>query len=259
MGQFTVIYIKIRGVNMNNPKDISKRQVRREQIRRKEQRGRWVGITLISIGAIFVAFLIIYPNFKPAAALAIPEALARPNVDFNAAGNPDAPIRIDEYSDFQCSHCASFYKTTEKQLMDSYVADGTVYFVYNTFGDFMGPDSADMGGAAYCAGDQAKFWEMHDVILSNQGNAQGARRLAEFAEYLKLDMDKFESCFNANTYKDTIAQDAKDGLAGGVKATPSFVMSYTVNGEVKTKLIEGAVSFDSFKTEIEAALAEIGK
>jgi len=244
---------------MNNPKEASKRQARREQIRRKEQRGRLIGIALISIGAIFVAFLIIYPNFKPAAALTLPDAIVRPNVDFNAAGNPDAPIRIDEYSDFQCSHCASFYHTTEKELMNTYVADGTVYFVYNTFGDFMGPDSADMGGAAYCAGDQGKFWEMHDVILSNQGNAQGARRLAEFAEYLKLDMDKFESCFNGNTYKDTIAQDAKDGLAAGVKATPSFVMTYTVNGEVKTKLIEGAQTIDAFQQEIDAALAEMGQ
>jgi protein-disulfide isomerase len=244
---------------MNSPKDISKRQARREQIRRKEQRGRLIGIGLISIGAIFVAFLIIYPNFKPAAALTLPDALARPNVDFNAAGNPDAPIRIDEYSDFQCSHCAGFYQTTEKELMNTYVADGAVYFVYNTFGDFMGPDSADMGGAAYCAGDQGKFWEMHDVILSNQGSAQGARRLAEFAEYLKLDMDEFESCFNGNAYKDLIDQDAKDGLAAGIKATPSFVLTYTVNGEVKTKLIEGAQPFDAFKQEIDAVLAEIGQ
>jgi protein-disulfide isomerase len=248
---------------MNNTKDMSKRQARREEIRRREQRGRLIGIGLISVIAIFVAFLIIYPNFKPAAALTIPEAVSRPNVDFNAAGNPDAPIRIDEYSDFQCPYCARFYQTTEPQLMETYVADGTVYFVYNTFGEFIGPESAGTAEAAYCAGDQGKFWEMHDIILSNQnGENQGAfvdRRLLQFAETLELNMDEFESCFNANKYKDMIDQDLKDGMAGGVKATPSFVMSYTVNGEVKTKLIEGAQSFDAFKQEIEAALAEIGK
>lgn len=248
---------------MTNTKESSKRQARREQIRRKEQRGRLIGIGLISIGAIFIAFLIIYPNFKPAAALTTPEAVTRPNVDFNAAGNPDAPIRLDEYSDFQCPYCARFYQTTESQLMDSYVADGTVYFVYNTFGEFIGPESVSTAEAAYCAGDQGKFWEMHDIILSNQnGENQGGfadRRLIQFAETLKLDMDKFNTCFNGNDYKDTIDQDMKDGLAAGVKATPSFVMSYTVNGEVKTKLIEGAQSFDGFKQEFEAALAEMGK
>jgi predicted DsbA family dithiol-disulfide isomerase len=56
-----------------------------------------------------------------------------------------------------------------------------------------------------------------------------------------------------------IAQDAVDGKAGGVKATPSFVLSYTVNGVVKTKVIEGAQPIEAFQTEIEAALAEIGK
>jgi protein-disulfide isomerase len=248
---------------MNNQKDVSKRQARREQIRKKEQRGRWIGIALISIGAIFIAFLIIYPNFKPAAALTIPNTVVRPNVDFNAAGNPDAPIRIDEYSDFQCPYCAKFYQDTEAKLMETFVTDGTVYFVYNTFGEFIGPESASSGEAAYCAGDQGKFWEMHDIILSNQaGENQGGyadSRLKQFAETLKLDMNEFESCFNANQYKDLIAQDAKDGIAGGVKATPSFVMSYTVNGEVKSKLLEGAQPYDVFKQEIEAALAEMGQ
>ena len=248
---------------MNNPKDTSKRQARREQIRRKEQRGRMIGIGLISIGAIFIAFLIIYPNFKPVGAITVPEALVRPNAKFNAAGNPDAPIRIDEYSDFQCPYCDNFYKTTEAQLIQTLVKDGTVYFVYHSFGEFIGSESSSSAEAAYCAGDQEKFWEMHDIIFANQaGENQGAfskARLLSFAETLKLDMNKFESCFNANKYKDTITQDGKDGIAGGVKATPSFVLSYTVNGEKKTKLIEGAQTIDTFKQEVTAALAEMGK
>jgi protein-disulfide isomerase len=248
---------------MTSTKDTSKRQARREQMRRKGQRSRLMSFGLITIGAIFVAFLIIYPNFKPAEAIIPPESVTRSNVDFNAAGNPDAPIRIDEYSDFQCPYCARFYQTTEPELMNTYVADGTVYFTYNTFGEFIGPESASSAEAAYCAGDQGKFWEMHDVILSNQkGENQGAfadKRLKEFAEYLKLDMDQFESCFSDNKYKDVIVQDQKDGMAGGVQATPSFVMTYTVNGETKTKLIEGAQSFDAFKQEIDAALAEMGQ
>jgi protein-disulfide isomerase len=248
---------------MTSTKETSKRQVRREEIRRREQRSRLIGIGLISIGVLFVVFLIIYPSLKPAEAIIAPEAITRPNVDFNAAGNPDAPIRIDEYSDFQCPYCARFYETTEKELMNTYVADGTVYFVYNTFGEFIGPESAGSAEAAYCAGDQGKFWEMHDVILSNQkGENQGAfadKRLMEFADYLKLDRNEFESCFNDNKYKDVIAQDLKDGTAGGVQATPSFVLTYTVNGEVKTKLIEGALPYDSFKQEIDSALAEMGQ
>ena len=248
---------------MSNTKDVSKRQARREQIRRKEQRGRLMGIGLISIGAIFVAFLIIYPNFKPAAAISAPVSISRPNVKFNAAGNPDAPIKIDEYSDFQCPYCGQFTENTEPELMETYVADGTVYFVYHTFGEFIGSESGASAEAAYCAGDQEKFWEMHDIIFANQaGENAGAftdRRLIAFAEKLELDMDAFNSCFNGDDYKDLITKDGTDGLAAGIKATPSFIISYTVNGEVKTKTIEGAQVFDTFKQEIEAALAEMGQ
>jgi len=248
---------------MSNTKDVSKRQVRREQIRRKEKRGRLIGIGLITIGAIFVAFLIIYPNFKPVGAISAPESISRPDVKLNAAGNPDAPIKIEEYSDFQCPYCSGFSKDTEPKLMETYVADGTVYFVYHSFGEFIGSESGSAAKAAYCAGDQEKFWEMHDIIFANQaGENAGAftdRRLIAFAENLELDMGAFSSCFNGNNYKDLITQDGKDGLAAGIKATPSFIMSYTVNGEVKTKLIEGAQVFDTFKQEIEAALAELGQ
>ena len=248
---------------MSDTKDMSKRQARREQIRRKEKRGRLMGIGLITIGAIFVAFLIIYPNFKPVGAISVPESISRPNVKFNAAGDQNAPIKIEEYSDFQCPYCSRFTADTEPKLMETYVADGTVYFVYHSFGEFIGSESSAAAEASYCAGDQGKFWEMHDIIFANQsGENAGAftdRRLTAFAEKLELEMNAFNSCFNGNNYKDLITKDGKDGLTAGIKATPSFIISYTVNGEVKTKLIEGAQVFDTFKQEIDAALAEMGQ
>ncbi len=248
---------------MSNTKDMSKRQMRRDQIRRKEQRGRWVGIGLISLGAIVVALLFIYPNFKPVGAINQPEVVSRTTAKFNAVGNPDAPIKLEEYSDFQCPYCGRFTKDTEAKLLETYIADGTVYFVYHTFGEFIGSESASSAEAAYCAGDQEKFWEMHDIIFANQGGENAGAftdvRLKAFAEKVGLDMTKFNSCYSGKNYSDLIFKDGKDGLAAGVKATPSFVMSYTVNGELKSKLIEGALPYDSFKQEFDAALAEMGK
>ena len=98
---------------MSNTKEMSKRQARREQMRRKEMRSRLFGIGLISIGAILVAILFIYPNFKPVGAITTPETFVRPNAKNNAAGNPEAPIKIDEYSDFQCPYCRVFFEDTE--------------------------------------------------------------------------------------------------------------------------------------------------
>ncbi|MBM4427116.1 MAG: disulfide bond formation protein DsbA [Chloroflexi bacterium] len=248
---------------MNNSKDQSKRQARKEQMRRKEQRSRLLSIGLITVGALLVAFLIIYPSLKPIGEVAAAPEIVRENVDFNSVGDPNAPIKIEEYSDFQCPYCRIFFENTEEALMQSYVANGTVYFVYKSFGSFIGAESGAAAEAAYCAGDQGKFWEMHDIIFANQtGENVGAytdRRLNAFAEQIELNMDEFSSCFNSNKYADLVEQDSKDGILANIRATPSFVMTYTVNGETVTRVIEGAQPFTAFQEEIEAALAEMGQ
>ena len=249
---------------INKDKELSKRQARKEQIRRKEQRSRLLGIGLITIGALFVAFLFIYPNLKPIGAVADAPARTRlDSIDFNAIGDPNAKIKIEEYSDFQCPFCRIFFENTEKALVEQYVADGTVYFVYHSFGAFIGAESGQAAEAAYCAGDQGKFWEMHDIIFANQtGENVGAytdRRLVAFAERLELNMTDFNDCFDSSKYADLIDEDMKNGITAGIKATPSFIMTYTVNGEEKTVLIEGAQTIDVFQQNIEAALAEMGQ
>jgi protein-disulfide isomerase len=242
-------------------KEVSKRQARREQIRRKEQRGKIIGISLMTLGAVVLAFLFIYPQFKPVGAIATPETLARPEVNFNSTGAPDAPIKIDEYSDFQCSHCRNFYQDIEAQIIDAYVKTGKVLFTYNSFGS-LNKMSGRAAEAAYCGGDQGKFWEMHDIIMINQTGAPDQftdQRLEYFAETLELDLDEFSSCFDKSKYADLVDQDYKDGSALNITGTPTFILSYEVNGETRTKSIEGAQPFEVFQQEIEAALAEMGE
>lgn len=244
-------------------KEMSKRQVRKEQIRRKEQRSRLVAIALITLGALFLAFLIIYPMLKPVGAVNPAPEVSRPNVDFNTAGDPNAPIVITEYSDYQCPYCRLFFENTEELLMAQYVEPGTVYFVYKSVGGFIGPESEAAAEAAYCAGDQGKFWEMHDIIFANQtGENVGAytdRRLEAFADELDLDRGLYDDCISSGKYEDLTAQDAEDANAAGIQATPSFLITYEVNGETQTRLIQGAQPIDVFAQEIEAALAELGQ
>lgn len=244
-------------------KEASKRQARKEQLRRKEQRSRLLAIGLISVGALFLAFLFIYPSVKPIGDVVSAPAVVRNNVEFNAIGDPNAPIMIEEYSDFQCSYCRIFFMNTEKSLVDSYVEDGAVYFVYKSFGAFNSVESGRAAEAAYCAGDQGKFWEMHDTIFVNQTGvnvgAYSDRRLIAFAETINLDADEFRSCFNSEKYKERVEQDSKDGILAGVSATPSFVLTYVVDGETKTRLIEGAQPISVFQQEIDSILAEIGQ
>jgi protein-disulfide isomerase len=256
---------------MDNPKDISKRQARREQIRRKEQRNRLIGISLMSIGAIFVAFLIIYPSFKPVAGVNSVTPNPRPQADANNMGDPNAPVKIVEFSDYQCPYCEKFFKDTEPLLVETYIATGKVYFTYRTTGNWVSQnigggktESEDAAKSAYCAGDQNKYWEMHDMLFSNVlGEDAGSftdRRLSTIAEKVGLDMDLFNKCYSSNKYQAQSDLDGRDALKAGVSGTPSFVLSYTdASGEVKSKLIEGAQPFDTFKQEIETALTAAGK
>jgi len=229
---------------------MSKRQEIREREARKKQTLRIVMIVGFVLIVLAVAALLILPSIKPAGPIVEHTPINRSQVKFNGAGDPNAPVKIIEYSDFQCPYCARFSQLTEQQLMDTYVSTGQVYFEYRSFGEFIGPESTRSAEAAYCAGDQNKFWEMHDLLFANQnGENQGAfndQRLTTFAEKLGLEMGTFNDCFTSGKYLGQVKQDALDGAQVGVKATPSFIL----NG----KLIEGAQPFSAFQTEIEALL-----
>lgn len=248
---------------MNQPSEgMSKRERRRERRRHAQQRSRMWTILGVVVVAGILAFLLIWPNLRPVGEIIVPDTVERPQVQANATGDPSAPITIVEYGDFQCPFCRTFYKETEAELVEEYVATGKVRFVYRSFGEFIGPESRASAEAAYCAGDQGKFWEMHDIIFENQtGENVGAfsnRRLVAFAETLGLDMDEFRTCFNGGTYASRVEQDFLDGRAAAIQATPSFVLTYVVNGETRTRLLQGAQPLSQFQVEIDAALAEMG-
>lgn len=252
---------------MSSQTEMSKRQMRREQMRRKEQRGRIIGISLITIGALFVAFLIIWPNVKPVTGITVVDPNPRPQADKNSMGDLNAPVKIVEFSDYQCPFCERFSTDTEPSLIESYISTGKVHFTYRSTGNWVSQninsgltESEDAAEAAYCAGDQGKYWEMHDMIFANVlGEDVGSftdRRLSAIAEKTGLDMTQYEECYSSNKYRDAVVKDGQDALAAGVQGTPSFVLTYTnASGEEVTELIEGAQPFSVFQEKIEAALA----
>ncbi len=181
---------------------------------------------------------------------ATPESQLLPNVNANTMGDPNAPVKMIEYADFQCPYCRHYWQQTEPQIIQTYVAAGKVYYEYRSVGAFTGPESAAAAEAAYCAGDQGKFWEYHDVLYSNwTGENVGdfaADKLRAYAKAVGLDQRTFDDCLSNGAHRAQVQQDVVDAKADGIRATPSFL----ING----KLIEGAQSFDAFQQEIEAVL-----
>ncbi|HEX9596708.1 MAG TPA: thioredoxin domain-containing protein, partial [Anaerolineales bacterium] len=152
----------------------------------------------------------------------------------------------------------------EQPLIEDYVAVGKVYadrdvrrmqcsinpdaptgerqhpFIYRTLGDWLGPASQVSAEAAYCARDQGKFWEYHDLLFANQGNGSFSRdRLRAFAQALDLDEEAFSACLSGAKYRDQVQQDLADGLRAEVRGTPSFL----ING----KLVAGAQPYAMFR------------
>jgi protein-disulfide isomerase len=254
---------------MSNEKK-SKRQERREKIKKQEARSRLVMIGLITLGAALLVFAFVYPSLRPIAEVVSIDPGTHPNPDDNSMGDPNAPIVIEEFSDFQCPFCERFHEQTEPLLRQYYIDTGQVRFVYRSMGNWVSrnigggrTESQDAALAAYCAGEQNKFWEMHALLFANVlGEDVGSytdKRITAIAETVEgLDMAQFQSCYDSGKYEDRVQQDMTDGLAANVGGTPAFRMTYTVNGETKTRLIEGAQPFSVFQTEIEAALAEMG-
>jgi protein-disulfide isomerase len=236
---------------------MSKRQVLREKRLQQERTQRIViiiGMVIIAVALVGWAILAQRPvegivSAKP--------SIERPQVNFNAMGDPNAPVKIIEYSDFQCPYCKKFTDDTEPQIVTAYVKTGKVYFEYHSVGpSSIGAESARAAEAAYCAGDQGKFWGMHDAIFANQGAENSgvmddSHLLAIAKTVPSLDSAQFESCFSAGKYKDKIVQDGADAKAAGVNSFPSFM----ING----KLVVGALSFSEFQKEIDTALAATGK
>ncbi|MFC1936810.1 DsbA family protein [Chloroflexota bacterium] len=216
----------------NQDNQISKgrasRSERRQLARQKQKRKQTTNTILIVVGAVILVGAMIYPQIKPITDLVIPPARQHPNADFNAMGDPNAPVVVIEYSDFQCSHCRDFWADNEITLIENFVASGDVYFIYRSFGDHDGqaPETGKLAEAAYCAGDQGKFWEMHDIQFANFGQPYSIRRVKAMAKAVGLDMDQFEECFDSGKYTTQMKQDGVEALAAGIGGTPTF----SVNG-----------------------------
>jgi protein-disulfide isomerase len=248
----------------------SKRQERRDKVRQQETRSRWLTIGFITIGAVLLVFGIVWNQVKPIAALVSVKPASRPNTDRNSMGDPNAPIKIEEFSDFQCPYCERFYNDTEPLLVQYYISTGKVHFTYRSAGNWVSSnvgggstESQDAAMAAYCAADQNKFWEMHDSLFANNRDVEDqgsftSRRLTEIAKSIGLDVKTYQDCYDSNKYKDQVQKDFDDAVAAKIQGTPYFVITYTVNGETKTKTLDGAQPFNAFQVELEADLHEAG-
>ena len=173
-------------------------------------------------------------------------------------GDPDAPITIIEFSDFQCPFCARFHIQTLPSLMEQYIEEGKVNLVFRDFPiQSIHPNALPAAVSAECANDQGKFKEMHDILFEkqNEWNRQetpvAVAIFIQYAEEIQLDGEEFESCIGSGKHIDEIRNDLNDGRDYGVTGTPGFFVG---NDEIGYVELKGAQPFESFKKVIDAQL-----
>lgn len=167
-------------------------------------------------------------------------------------GDPNAPVTVVEYADFQCPFCGRFFTDAASQIRDQYVKTNKVKMIYRDFA-FLGPESTASAEAAECAKDQGKFWAYHDVLYTaeiadgKEGNGNLNRALfLSLAKNINLDTNAFTSCIDSNKYADVVSKAVASAQSFGVNSTPTVF----VGGEK----ILGAQPFSVFQAAIDKLL-----
>lgn len=173
-------------------------------------------------------------------------------------GNPNAPITIIEFSDFQCPFCARFHVQTLPLILEEYIEQGKVKLVFRDFPiQSIHPNALPASVASECANEQGKFKEMYDMLFENQNEwnkQETVDALSLFSQYateIQLEQETFDSCLTNGNYIEEIRKDLDDGQNYGVSGTPGFFIGNDQIGYVELK---GAQPFESFKKIIDAQL-----
>lgn len=174
-----------------------------------------------------------------------------------AKGDPSAPLVVVEFVDFQCPVSGRHLIEIMPGLEEAYVQTGNVRYVALDFPLPSHPRAIPAAVAARCAGQQGKFWEMHDRLLSHQ-RALDDGALKAHAEALGLDIASFSECSKARESLDDVAEDVAAGAASGVRGTPTFLIGLPVPGEEGTievaDRIPGVGSYPGFAMVLERVL-----
>jgi protein-disulfide isomerase len=172
----------------------------------------------------------------------------------HVTGSDSALVEIVEFADFECPGCGQFANITEPDVRARLVNSGQVRFRLMHFPLSMHPNAWPAHLAAWCAGEQGKFWEMHDLIFQNQDrwNTQTTRRpervLGDLAKRVGVNENQYQSCVDSRKYHPQIQANVQEGIRLGVGSTPTFIIG--------GKRIADVLSYDELKRYVDEALTQ---
>ena len=179
-----------------------------------------------------------------------------PAVSAHTMGDSTAPVHVTEYADFECPSCGQFATVTEPDVRKRLVATGQVYYKYVDFPLPMHRNTWPASHAAHCAGEQGKFWEMHDRIYQGQmeWNAEATSKpknvFKSYATAIGANVANWEKCYDDGKFRLQIAANKRSGEQAAISSTPTFIIG--------RRTVPGALPYDQFKALVDSALVAKG-
>lgn len=175
-------------------------------------------------------------------------------------GRQDAPVTMVEFSDYQCPFCKRHVVTVSPILKKDYIDTGKLRHVFRDFPiASLHPQAKKAHEAAHCAGEQNRYWEMHDTLFENPRDFS-LPALKQLAQKIGLQSEPFDRCLESGKYAPEVEKEIVEGTEAGVRGTPSFFIGSTGSGErITGTMVTGAQPLARFKQIIESVLEAASK
>ncbi len=210
---------------MSISRDTRQRATARRAQRRRQ--ARILSVVVVGVLTIVVSGILILASLRSAERQRL---VAEGREIGFSIGDSDAPVLMEEFSDYSCSHCAEFAEVSH-QIIETYVEDGTLRVIHMPTSFLNLPNSEIAAAAAVCAGEQDNYWEMYDALFelhrSEGPTAFTPERMLEIAGMIGLDQALLEDCVNSPATASLLAQIDEVARARGVTGTPTIY----VNGQ----------------------------
>ncbi len=173
-------------------------------------------------------------------------------------GNPNAPILIVEYSDYDCPFCKDFHETMSR-IMDEYGVGGKVAWVYRQFPlTQLHPNAERISQAALCVGELGgndAFWKFTDMVFDERdiNEPTNISKLPEYATKSGVNDTELLNCLNSGKHQETVANSLRDGAQAGIKGTPQ---SFVIVGN-QMAAIDGAQPYATVKQILDSLLGQL--
>lgn len=219
----------------------------------KQKRSRstlWLGITIVVLIGAGVAFSLMQPKAGTPAASGFDPSIPPVHSEGYVVGSDSAPVHVVEIADFECPACMQYSTVTEPDVRSRLIQTGEMQLRFIDFPLPVHRNTWNASRAAACANEQGKFWEYHDLLFQTQDRWNGEATnnpdpvLKDLAKTLGLNTDQFNQCVDSKKYQAKVQAHYTIGEKNA-NVTPTFFF----NG----KKVEGALPYDQFKAEVDAA------